>query len=407
MINLSDRAKSMFAPELPAAAKFAALRSSMHRATRPDDATGYLEFGNSDAGRDPYNPEKHIRDAAKKAIDYAGEDLVYTPSNGLLEVRQAIAKSYYEKKYGFKVDPNTEIQVTVGTQMGIFMTCQCLLNPGDKVLIADPDYNAYNRIIKYAGGVPVRSPFKEGKDAQTRFDAEAFEKAATKDIKIMMFTNPNNPGGYVMAKSDLEVIAKAAIKNDFLVFADELYDRLVYDGKKYVSFTSIPNMKDRLITSNGVSKTESMQAFRIGWIVAPEKLMQAISRLASSILIRSPYISQKALLAFLEEPEKFRPPRTKTHQEARDLVHKELSKIDGIVCNKPMGSSYIFFNHRAINPSSYEFAYHLLEKGNVLLNPGGPYGPQNGEGHLRFCFASHTRRLEEGLRRIKVACEQL
>jgi len=402
----SDRVNILSPVISGSAARFDELRSTMRRAIDPQDATGFLEFGNADAGRDPFNPDAHIRKAALEAMEHPGKDLVYTPTQGLLEVRKAIADKC-ERENGFEVDPRKEVQITVGTQMAIFCTTQCLLNPGDKVLIPDPDYSGYQRIVKYSGGVPVSFPFREDPDGQTRFDAEAMEKIASPDIKLMMFTNPNNPGGYIMKRDDLEAIAEIAEKNDFLVFADDLYEKLVYDGHEHISFASIPGMKDRTITIMGVSKTESMQMFRIGYVIAPQRILQHITKLVSAILIRSSYLSQKALQAFINEPKKYRDMRRDIHRKARDYVWKEFNKIDGIRCNKPMGTSYVFPNHREINPSSYDFAVNLLEKGLVQLNPGRQYGPEVSEGHQRFCFASPMDRLEEGIRRIKAVREEL
>jgi aspartate/methionine/tyrosine aminotransferase len=375
----------------------------MRRAADAQDSEGYLEFGNADAGRDPYNPDSHIISAAIEAMENPGKDLVYTPTQGLLEVREAIAEKC-ERENNLVVDPKNEVQITVGTQMAIFCTTQSLLNPGDKVLMPDPDYSGYQRIVKYAGGVPVPFPFKELPDKSLAFDFEAMEKVATPDIKLMMFTNPNNPCGYNMTKNDLDSIAKIAQKNDFLVFSDELYEKLVYDNK-HTSLASLPGMKDRTITIMGVSKTESMQMFRIGYVLAHDKILQHISRLVSTILIRSSYISQKALLSFLNESENFRNKRLDIHRTARDYVSKELNKIDGIHCNKPMGTSYVFPDHKEIMASSYDFAIKLLEKGLVQLNPGLMYGHKVGEGHQRFCFASPKDRLEEGIRRIKICLE--
>ncbi|EMR73697.1 aspartate/tyrosine/aromatic aminotransferase [Thaumarchaeota archaeon SCGC AB-539-E09] len=402
----SDRIK-ILSPEITSsAAQFDKLRSTMKRAIDPQDSTGFLEFGNADAGRDPFNPEVHIRQAAWDAMENPGKDLVYTPTQGLLEVREAIAEKC-ERENDFEVDHRKEVQITVGTQMAIFCTTQSLLNPGDKVLIPDPDYSGYQRIVKYSGGVPVSFPFTEDSDGQTRFDVEAMEKVASPDIKLMMFTNPNNPGGYLLQRDDLEAIAEIAEKNDFLVFADDLYEKLVYDGHEHISFASLPGMMDRTITIMGVSKTESMQMFRIGYVIAPHRILQHITKLVSAILIRSSYISQKALQAFLNEPKKFRDMRLEIHRKARDYVWKELNKIDGIRCNKPMGTSYVFPNHREINPSSYDFAVNLLEKGLVQLNPGLQYGPETSEGHQRFCFASPMDRLKEGIRRIKAVRDEL
>jgi aspartate/methionine/tyrosine aminotransferase len=404
--SISDRINILSPVLSGSAARFNKLRSSLSRAVDPQDSKGVLEFGNADAGRDPFNPDAHIKQAAIDAMENPGKDLVYTPTQGLPEVREAIAEKC-ERENGYDVDPQREVQITVGTQMGIFCATQSLLNPGDKVLIPDPDYSGYQRIVKYSGGVPVSFPFKEDSDGQTRFELDALEKIASPDIKLMMFTNPNNPGGYILTRDDLEDIAHIAEKNDFLVFADDLYEKLVYDGSKHISFASIPGMKDRTITIMGVSKTESMQMFRIGYIIAPQRILQHITKLVSTILIRSSYVSQKALLAFLNEPERYREIRLNIHQKARDYVWKEFNKIEGIRCNKPMGTSYVFPNHREINTSSYDFALDLLEKGRVQLNPGRAYGPETAEGHQRFCFASPIDRLKEGLRRIKTVREVL
>ena len=223
------------------------LRVKLRRAVNPQDTEGCLEFGNADAGRDPFNPESHIKLAAIEAMENPGNDLVYTPTQGLLEIREAIAEKC-EKENKFSVNPYNEVQITVGTQMSIFCTTQSLINPGDKVLIPDPDYSAYQRIVKYAGGIPISFPFKELSDKSIRFDVEAMERIATPDIKLMMFTNPHNPCGYVMTKDDLEAIAEIAKKNDFLVFSDELYEKLVYEGNKHTSLVSLPDMKEKSLS---------------------------------------------------------------------------------------------------------------------------------------------------------------
>jgi aspartate/methionine/tyrosine aminotransferase len=150
-----------------------------------------------------------------------------------------------------------------------------------------------------------------------------------------------------------------------------------------------------------------MQLFRVGYVVAPKWVIKAIVQLIDMICIRTSYVSQKALLATLNEPRAAKENRISYHRECRDLVWSELNKIDGTKCNKPMGASYVFPNHQTLDRSSFDFANHLLTIGKVEVIPGRRYGSVSGEGHFRLCFASNKDRLREGLRRIGAACEEL
>jgi aminotransferase len=365
----------------------------------------YLQFLVADEGVVAFKASEHIREAGKQAIDE--HRYVYTSFEGLFEVRTAIAGKL-EKFNKIEVDPETEICLTDGTSQGIFMAALSLIEPGDDVLIMDPDYMGYFGPVRIAGGKDIHVPCRyDEKDNQFKFDSEKVMEAITDKTKMIMFSNPCNPTGYVYSRNDLAAIAKLAKEHDCYVFADELYEKLIYDGREHVSMMTLPGMKERTLTVMGTSKTESMQIFRVGYIIGPKEVMKPIKKLVSLSTLRVPYVSQKAFLAFItEKDDKFRKDRVKRHQECRDHIAEGLNEIEGIKCNVPMGTSYVFPNHEEIEPSSAKFCLALAKSGKMFTEPGFEFGP-NSEGHQRLCFSQSKDKLDEGIKRVKRVVKEI
>lgn len=333
---LSRRYRLAIKPEMENFSKYDELKRNIRKKWTqeqkafwsPENPNGFIFFNNADEMRGPFYVSKHIREAAKAAIDDMGWVSTFTERGGLLEVREAIARKEREK--GIIADLNTETCVTPGTSTAFYCAFSCLLEPGNKVLVGNPAYTGYRSQIIIFGAEQIRYPWLEGEDAQFIFDINALEKAASAGIKILILTNPDNPTGYVFTKDDLEAIAEIAEKNDLFVIADELYEKLCYNGRKFISFGTLPGMKERTLILRGVSNAESMQGYRLGYIIGPEWIINGIKVMVSITCLRVSYYMQKALLAHLNEPPKFDIERMKNYEKCSDFLVRELNRIDGI-----------------------------------------------------------------------------
>jgi aspartate/methionine/tyrosine aminotransferase len=347
-------------------------------------------------------PPKHVVEAVKKAMDTPTN--VYCPHTGDTEVRKTVATFLKEFK-GIDADPDTEIVVTPGTQMGIFGTFVSLIDPGDEVVLIDPDYSCVEPPARFVDAKVVPAPLRKNNGGYL-FDYEALRERVSKNTKLLVFSNPNNPAGILYSKQDLTGIADLANDYDFFVLADELYNRLVYDNAPHYSLATFPGMNERTITLMGISKTESMQGFRTGFAYARKEIAQRISELVRYAVQRAPYYAQKAMEAVLQEPKKYAEERVRIHQEKRDIIVKGLSKATGIKCQKPQGTSYVFPDVSGLGMSSQEFSEQLLRLGKIYVPAGYHFG-RNGEGHIRICFACSNQRLENSAETIATVAQRI
>jgi aspartate/methionine/tyrosine aminotransferase len=350
------------------------------------DGGGFMSLGVADSRimRVP----KHVVEETKKVLDSPND--VYTLHEGELEVRQTISE-FLKREKSLDADPLSEIIVTPGTQMGIFSTIASILDSGDETVLTDPDYSCVEPVARLFDARVVSAPMSKH-EGQFSFNGKAFQERVTNKTKLFIFSNPNNPTGYLYTKEDLKLIVDLAHDYDFYVLADELYGRLVYDGLLQYSFASLPGAGERTITLMGVSKTESMQGFRAGFLFADKQVTRAIRDMVRYAMQRAPYYAQRALMTILTEPKELSEERVKIHQEKRDLIARELKKARGILCNKPAGTSYVFPDVTALGLSSQEFCEQLVKTQRISVTPGFGFGRQ-GEGHFRLCFACGNDRL--------------
>jgi len=249
-------------------------------------------------GEPNFTTPKHILEAAKDAMERGFTH--YTEMNGTLELRQAIAEKL-EKDNGIDVDPQTEVTVTSGSQEAMLIAALGFLNSGDEALVLEPYYPAYFEDTLLAEAVPITVPLSEERDYG--IELEALERKITTRTKIIWICNPSNPTGHVFSKEALEVIAEVAQRHNLIVFVDEIYEKLVYDGARHISVGSLPGMEDKTITVNGFSKAYAMTGWRIGYVAA-EKGLSAILRKMHYYAVLCPNaISQKAALAALTSPQ--------------------------------------------------------------------------------------------------------
>ena len=354
----------------------------------------HLEQGEPD-----FTTPRHILEAAVDAMKNGFTH--YTEINGTLELRQAIAEKL-EKENGIDADPQTEVTVTSGSQEAMFIAALGFLNPGDEALILDPHYPAYFEDTLLAGAVPITVSFNEEKNYG--LEMEALERKITERTKMIWMCNPSNPTGHVFSKEDLEILAEVAQKNNLIVFVDEIYEKLVYDGARHMSIGSFPGMEDRTITVNGFSKAYAMTGWRIGYVVAEKKLSTALRKLHYYATLCPNAISQKAALAALTGSQDCVQEMVIEYNRRRKLVINELDMVKSLSYKMPKGAFYVFPNFSSIEESDEAMASYLLEKARVVTVPGSGFG-KAGEGHLRISYSVSYEQVKEGMKRMRECLE--
>lgn len=350
----------------------------------------YMEQGEPD-----FTTPNHILEAALDAMKEGFTH--YTEINGTLELRKVIAEKL-EKENEIDVDPQTEVTVTSGTQEAMFITAFGFLNSGDEALILDPYYPAYFEDTLLAEAVPITVPYNE--EENYRIEIELLERKITKRTKMIWLCNPCNPTGYVFSKQDLEIIAEVAKKHNLLIFVDEIYEKLVYDGTRHISIGSFPGMENRTITVNGFSKAYAMTGWRIGYVAAEKELSTTLRKLHYYTTLCPNAISQKAALAALTGPQNCVKEMVMEYDKRRRLVIKELNKIKSLPYSIPKGAFYVFPNFSSFEKSDEVFASYLLKKAKIVAVPGSGFG-KAGEGHLRISYSVSYDQVKEGMKRIR------
>lgn len=373
--------------------KPSAIRRMLELSAGMEDVV-HLEQGEPD-----FTTPRHILEAAAEAMKEGFTH--YTEINGTLELRRAIAEKL-ERENGIDADPRTEVTVTSGSQEAMFIAALGFLNPGDEALILDPYYPAYFEDTLIAEASPITVPLNEEKNYGV--EMEALERKITKRTRMIWLCNPSNPAGHVFPKEDLEVIAEVAKKHDLIVFVDEIYEKLVYDGARHVSIGSLPGMEDRTITVNGFSKAYAMTGWRIGYVVAEKKLSATLRTLHYYATLCPNAISQKAALAALTGPQDFVQEMVREYNRRRKLVINELDRIKSLSYMMPKGAFYVFPDFSSFEKSDEAMALHLLKKAKVVTVPGSGFG-KAGEGHLRISYSASYEEVKEGMRRIRECVE--
>lgn len=354
----------------------------------------HLEQGEPD-----FTTPIHILNAAVQAAKTGFTH--YTEVDGTLELRKAIAGKI-EKDNGIDADPKTDITVTSGSQEAMFITAMAFLNPGDEALILDPYYPAHFEDTLIAEAVPVSVPLDENKDYSV--DIEVLENRITKKTRMIWMCNPSNPTGHVFSEQDLQTIAEVAKGHDLMVFSDEIYEKIVYDGARHVSIGSLPGMEDRTITVNGFSKAYAMTGWRIGYIAAEKRLSAILRKLHYYAVLCPNAISQKAAFAALTGPQDCVRQMVEEYDRRRKCVLSELKKIKSLRYTVPKGAFYVFPDFSNFGKSDEGLAKYLLEKAQVATAPGSGFG-RAGSGHLRISYSVSYEQIKQGIERIKNCLE--
>jgi aminotransferase len=337
----------------------------------------------------------HIREAAIFALEKG--ETCYTSNLGLLPLRKAIS-TYIAGHCGAFYDPAREIIVTVGVSEALDIAFRAVLDPGDEVIYHEPCYVSYNPTIFMAGGVPV--PVRTRPEDDFVLRARDVEKAITPRTKVVMLNFPTNPTGAFEPAGELEKIAALAVKHDLLVFTDEIYSELLYEGRKHTSILRFPGMRERTVLFHGFSKAYAMTGWRLGYACSPPDITEAMMKVHQYAILCAPIMSQRAAIEALEHGAPAVETMRRSYEQRMHLVVARLNEI-GLPTFKPGGAFYVFADVRPTGLSSRDFALGLLNGHDVAVVPGNAFG-QSGEGFVRCCYATALPKLELALERMAV-----
>ena len=376
-------------------------------------------------GEPDFNSADNINDVAIKNIQAGNSH--YTDPQGIIALREAIARQV-KRTRGIEVDPR-EVVVTPGAKPPSSYTMMTYVNPGDEVIYPSPGFPIYESWVTFVGAKPVPLHLEESKNF--RFDAGDIERLISPKTKVLIINSPSNPTGGVLTLDDLKDIARVIrekARPDIRIYSDEVYEDIVFDGKKHQSIVSLPGMRERTVMVSGHSKSYSMTGWRLGYAVlpSPEEAM-VFRQLNINIISCTPPFIQEAGKQALEGPENpgIVASRTAEFQKRRDVVVDLLNAIDGVHCNKPEGAFYVFPNiggackslgvvdayekldaktKKRTSPSTIFQMFVLYEHGVATMDRRS-FGAIGSEGKhfLRLSTATSMELLKEGVRRIEAA----
>jgi aminotransferase len=353
-------------------------------------AEGVISLG---VGEPDFITPEPFRGAAIRSIKEGKTK--YTSNYGIKPLRTAISEHTATLR-GVQYDPDREILVTVGVSEAVDLALRATLNDGDEVVLADPSYVAYVPGIVLAGGVPVAVPTEEASDF--RLTPHAVARAITPRTRAILLGFPNNPTGGVLLKEDVRGIARLAREHDLLVYADEIYDRLVY-GVPHHSIISEPGMKERTIYLAGFSKSYAMTGWRVGYACAPAEIIEQMMKIHQYTVMCVPTAAQYAALEALRNGESEVKRMRDAYDERRQLMWRRFNAM-GIHCFEPRGAFYCFPNITSTGLSDDEFCERLLKEEKVIVVPGNAFG-ERGKGHVRACYAASIENIGEACDRIE------
>lgn len=355
------------------------------------------------AGEPDFPTPAHIVEAAIAAARDP-KNHRYTPAVGLPELREAIAAKT-------KADSGTEITasqvvVTNGGKQAVYQACAVLLDPEDEVLLPSPYWTTYPEAIALAGGKTVE--VFAGSDQNYIVTVEQLEAAKTSKTKALLLCSPSNPTGSVYSREQIKAIGEWALANELWVISDEIYQNVIYDGKRAYSITEVvPEMKDRTIMVNGVAKSYAMTGWRLGWMAGPQDAMKAAANLQSHLTSNVNNIAQRAAIAALTGPQDEIKAMVDAFDRRRHLAVSELGKINGWLAPMPEGAFYVYSDVRGLLDKSWggktintslELCDYILDAAEVALVPGEAFGPS---GYVRMSYALGDAQITEGIQRLQ------
>jgi len=356
------------------------------------------------AGEPDFGTPENIKEKAISAIREGFSH--YTVSSGIIELKEAILeKLKQDNKIKYKT---SEIMVSNGAKQCLFNAILTICNPGDQVLLPTPCWVSYTEQIKFAGAIPIFVNTYQEEDF--KLSAAQVEEKITSGTKLLILNSPNNPTGAVYEQEELIKIAQLLLKYNIYCICDEIYEKLIYDNVKHFSIASLSDeIKENIVTINGVSKSYAMTGWRIGYAAGPEDIIKGMSKIQGHSTSNPNSIAQKASVEALNGKQDAIEEMRKAFDERRKYMVKRLNEIEGISCLTPAGAFYAFpnvnkilnkgieYNGKKISNSSI-LSNVILNEAEVALIPGSAF---EAEGYLRLSYATSLEDIKEGLNRIE------
>ncbi len=338
-----------------------------------------------DAGRPDFDTPQHIKQACIAALD--NSEVYYSSNYGTLALRNAIAAKL-KTENNLEFDSQDEIIVTAGVSEGIVSAMLALLNPGDEVLLLEPVFPAYRMAIEMAGAkaVTVKTYSEFGYQVQPQ---DLLSRVSSK-TKMLVLANPGNPTGTVLSLDTLKTIAKFAISHELLVMSDEIYEKLIYDDARHISIATLDGMRERTITLGGFSKSYAMTGWRLGYIAADGRVVDAIVRIHQNNVVCANTLAQAAGIAALEGPKAPLLQMVKELDRRRQMMMKQLNRMPVLDYVRPQGAMYIYVETSRLGLSANELCANLLECADVAVVPWD-------DNHIRLSFGNHYDHLKNAM----------
>lgn len=319
----------------------------------------------------------------------------YTDFRGDPELRDEVRK-FYKEEYNTDLS-DEEIMISTSACLGMYLTLESILDPGDEVIIHSPYFTPYYQQIELARGIPVELDTFEEEDFQINIDN--LEKVITERTKAIVVNSPNNPTGAVFSVETLNDIADIAIKYDLIIIADEIYGAYTFDDD-FISMVTINRIRDRLIILNSFSKDYTMTGWRVGNIIAPKEVIKTCQMVNENVVFTAPSISQRGAIYAIQNRKTIQPPAVKLYKERVLYAAQRINKISWMSVLKPKGTFYLYINIKKTGLTSSEVSELILEEARVLMIPGNAFG-KCGEGYVRIACTVDIEDLEKAFDRIE------
>ena len=354
------------------------------------------------AGEPDFPTPDNIKEACIRAL--AENKTKYTAASGIIELKQAVCHRMKED-CGLDYTPS-QVVIASGAKHNVYLTVRALVNPGDEVVIPAPYWVSYSEIVRMCGGIPVIAQTRE--EDEFKLTPQELDEAITDNTKCVLFNSPSNPTGMMYTREELRALADVCIARDVYIIADEIYYKLVYDGREFVSIAALgEDVKERTILINGVSKSYAMTGWRIGYSLAPENITKIMSNYVSHSTAAPSTLSQWAAVEALTGPQDTVETMRQAFEERRNYMVERVNSMELVSCLKPEGAFYIMMNIRkvfgkkcgdVVIDSCDTFASQLLEKGLVAVVPGSGFDAPN---YVRWSYATSLENIKEGMDRLE------
>ena len=363
-----------------------------------------VDFSHGDVNDNAFPPAPGALDAFI-AGEQRGGAQAYTEYRGGAQLREQVARKLTAFT-GRPISADADLIITPGTQGALFLALGATVNAGDRVAIVQPDYFANRKLVAFLGAevVPVRMDHLSHED-RAGIDLGQLEEAFTSGARTFLFSNPNNPTGVLYSPDEIATIAALAERYGVTVIADQLYARLVYDGRTFTHLAASKIAPERVLTIMGPSKTESLSGYRLGVAFGAPKLIERAEKLQAIVSLRAPGYSQSVLSTWFDEPQGWLAERTKQHQAIRDDLIAVFRKVPGLAVRTPEAGSYLFPRLPKLSVPLHDFVRALRVQAGVTVTPGTEFSPDAADS-IRLNFSQNHQAAVQAAERIAQMIER-